>query len=170
MVQPLKVFLSYSHEPEDRIFTRELAIRLRQRGHEVWLDEEKIVPSQRDQKAVRGGILTSDHAIFIVSKEWLERDWTQYELELFTKEKPKSRRVALLREMTRVVQQRWSRIDADRLAALGRKCQGQVAGSTGDIENALLWMSRPSKRSGRLSGRRKGGFSRRAPMTAIATP
>jgi hypothetical protein len=76
MVQPLKVFLSYAHEPEDQVFTRELATRLRQRGHEIWLDEEKIVPSQRDQEAVREGIRTSEHAIFIVSKESLERDWT----------------------------------------------------------------------------------------------
>lgn len=97
MPEHIKVFLSYAHGHDEDIFTRDLANQLRHRGHDVWLDEEQIQASQQDKEAVRKGILWSDHAILVISEAWLKRDWTQYELEIFKKEKSSSRLVPILR-------------------------------------------------------------------------
>ena len=97
MSYPLKIFLSYARQPNDLEFTRELSARLRCRGHEVWLDEERIAASQNAQKEVQKGINWCDHAVFVVSQEWLRRDWTTFELRYFADNKPNSRRLAVLR-------------------------------------------------------------------------
>jgi hypothetical protein len=95
-----QIFLSYSHDPpENATFARELAGHLRSVGFEVWLDEEKLTAGADFELQIRAAINASMHALFVVTRRWLERDWTRTELKLFS-ERPREthRRVAVRRE------------------------------------------------------------------------
>src|SRR5262245_47306324 len=95
-----RVFISYSHEPaENSEFAQELAEHLRSAGFDPWLDEENIPGAARFEQEIREAIQKAQHAIFIVTKRWLERAYTRFELTLFDKHPVAThRRVALKRE------------------------------------------------------------------------
>ena len=91
-----QVFISYAKATE-AAFARRLAQCLRAAAFNVWLDEEQIAPGDDFQAAIRASLDKCQHALFVVSKAWLERDWTGYELEAFATGGPERRRIAILR-------------------------------------------------------------------------
>jgi hypothetical protein len=95
-----RVFISYNREPRENLqFAHELAGALRGAGFDPWLDEEQIPGGAAIEHEIRQAIATAQHAIFIVTKRWLERPYTRLELNLFDRHPPATHcRVAVRRE------------------------------------------------------------------------
>jgi hypothetical protein len=92
------VFLSYAHSKLDADFVRFLAKGLRACGIDPWLDEERLPPGRRLESTIRDAIERSDAAIFVISREWRERDFTQWELDQFKQREPRcDRLIGILR-------------------------------------------------------------------------
>ena len=110
LIKP-QVFVSYSREPRENFeFVRWLAGRLRDAGFDVPLDENDAAADDSGQ-AVQAGIRDARHALFVITRGWLERPRSRIELDLFAGRPPEThRRVAVRRES----------ID---LRALGSRCQ-----------------------------------------------
>lgn len=93
-----QVFVSYSTEPNgNSSFVRDLTGRLKLLGFHVWLDEEFIPATGGVESALRKAIRESEVGLFIVTREWLTRQWTKFEGELFGQQ-PDSRCVIVLRD------------------------------------------------------------------------
>jgi hypothetical protein len=90
------VFLGYSREP-DEAFAVQLADWLRRCSLDVWLDLERIPKGHKPQPLIEKALTTSRRAVFLVSKDWLDRDWTQFELSRFVQLDAQRARVAILR-------------------------------------------------------------------------
>ncbi|MBV8611568.1 MAG: toll/interleukin-1 receptor domain-containing protein, partial [Singulisphaera sp.] len=74
---------------------------LRAVGFEVWFDEERINVADNIEREIEEGIHDAHHGIFIVTREWLKREWTQFEINQFTHHHPsaaRDRRVAVVRD------------------------------------------------------------------------
>ena len=61
----MKVFLSYA--PDDQDLARDLAIRLREQGYDVWFDEWQILPGDNFFKKMGLALEESDAMIVLVS-------------------------------------------------------------------------------------------------------
>ncbi|MFY9822593.1 MAG: toll/interleukin-1 receptor domain-containing protein [Thermoanaerobaculia bacterium] len=88
---PFDVFLSYARQ--DHAFAVELARTLEDSSFRVWLDEEQILPGETVQDSLVRGLKEAQHAVFLVTDAWLGRDWTEWELESFLKNRSSLRRV-----------------------------------------------------------------------------
>lgn len=95
---PTQVFISYAHTPADTALARCIAGALGSVGIAVWLDDATLSGGDILQDAIEKAVATSQHGIFIVSQSWLNREWTQFELELFAKRDPNVvRRIPIFR-------------------------------------------------------------------------
>jgi hypothetical protein len=95
----MQVFISYHRSPADKRLAQNLADFLRRANIEPWLDVEDLPGGQNAKKRIREAIEASDHGIFVVSREWLGREWCDYELEQFARFDPEvKRRIAILRD------------------------------------------------------------------------
>ena len=93
-----QIFISYSKHPrENAEFARGLAENLRNAGFGVWLDDERISGATNFEQAIRDGVKESQHALFIVTSRWLERDYTRLELNLFSEPAAKDKRLVAVR-------------------------------------------------------------------------
>src|SRR5258708_3845994 len=89
------ICVSYSREPaEESQFARQLANRLRDAGFDVWLDEERIPSGANFEAVIRDAIPRANHALFLVTRRWLERPYTRLELNLFAGHPHKNCRLA----------------------------------------------------------------------------
>ena len=79
----MKIFISYSHNDADSPLARYLAKRFRAVGIEVWQDESSEPAGEVLQDDIEQAILSSDHAIFLVSKLWLASRWSKVEVDRF---------------------------------------------------------------------------------------
>jgi hypothetical protein len=94
----LQVFISYAHTPADGALAKCAAAALRSLGITVWMDEATLSGGDVLQDAIEKAIAASQHGIFIVSQSWLNREWTQFELELFARRDPNIvRRIPIFR-------------------------------------------------------------------------
>lgn len=75
------VFVSYSHE--DIVFARKLVNWLRSAGFKVWFDEEQLVPGTRFRAGLQQGLRESSNLVAVLTKSYINRSWTQRELDLF---------------------------------------------------------------------------------------
>jgi len=91
-----QVFVSYCRD-SDTAFARRLTQALKAVPFNVWLDEEQIPPGDDFERRLQKVLEECRHAIFVVSKEWLEREWTRYEAETFAEKGAERRRIAVLR-------------------------------------------------------------------------
>lgn len=91
----MQIFLSYSHE--DVAFARYLNTALQAAGVDLWIDEERLIAGNRNLERIIEETRRSEHAIFLVSRSWLTKDWTLKELSLFeTRDAALCRRIAVL--------------------------------------------------------------------------
>ncbi|MBR5710293.1 MAG: TIR domain-containing protein [Thermoguttaceae bacterium] len=80
--KPLKIFISYGHEidaldengnpypnPNNESVVRKIKAYLESRGHEVWLDREKIKEGSDWRKAIYDGVEWSDVALICLSRK-----------------------------------------------------------------------------------------------------
>jgi hypothetical protein len=79
----MRVFISYAHTEIDRALARVVASRLRAVKIDVWMDESSLPGARHTQQAIEAAAATCGHAVFLVSRSWLERAWTNWELGLF---------------------------------------------------------------------------------------
>lgn len=79
----LQIFISYSHNESDTPIARFLAAGFRAAGCSVWQDESSQPAGESLQADIEKAILESDHALFIVSKLWLQSRWSRLELDRF---------------------------------------------------------------------------------------
>jgi len=75
------VFVSYAHP--DRDFAVDLARQLGRLGFQVWFDEEQVPAGAPVKETVARAVGEARHAVFVITDAWLDRDWTEWELELF---------------------------------------------------------------------------------------
>ncbi len=72
-----KVFLS--HRSADSDLAKKLSAELKVRGHDVWLDNEKILVGDSIVEQVETALVGSDYVILCLSSdghsEWTDREW-----------------------------------------------------------------------------------------------
>jgi hypothetical protein len=93
----MRVFISYAHTEVDRALARFVAERLRACAIEVWMDESSLPGGRHTQGAIEEAAATCGHAVFLVSRSWLARDWTHWELGLFDGRTPPATLVPIWR-------------------------------------------------------------------------
>jgi hypothetical protein len=94
----VQVFISYSHNDADKWLARHLADRLRAIEIEVWQDESSQPAGESLQADIEKAIRESDHAVFLVSKMWLQSRYCRLELDRFDRRDPSTvRRIPVFR-------------------------------------------------------------------------
>lgn len=88
------VFISYSHN--DKLFTRKLALDLRDAGHTVWIDETNISVGDSIVEKLSDAIKNVDYIIAIISSVSVNSPWVKKELELASNRELNEKRVVLL--------------------------------------------------------------------------
>jgi hypothetical protein len=91
-----QIFVSYAQTPSDTAFANYVAVRLRNAGFVVWLDRSPLPAPHIRKAAMEKAVVQSAHALFIVSRSWLQREWTALELDLFSN-RDGVRRIPILR-------------------------------------------------------------------------
>jgi hypothetical protein len=76
-----EVFISYAQV--DVEFARKLASWLRDCGFRVWFAEEQLVPGTSFRAGLQQGLRESCHLVAVLTKSYLQRAWTQREIDLF---------------------------------------------------------------------------------------
>jgi TIR domain-containing protein len=94
----VQLFISYSHNDADKRLARHLADRFREVGMSVWQDESSQPAGESLQADIEKAIRESDHAVFLVSKLWLQSRYCRLELDRFDRRDPSTvRRVPIFR-------------------------------------------------------------------------
>src|SRR5262245_44225643 len=81
MAEAPHVFMSYSRR--DHEFVEQLSFDLRRHGIDVWRDVEQIAPGTRWKDAIRRGVSSADVFLHVVSRNSIESDWINNELNFF---------------------------------------------------------------------------------------
>jgi len=92
------VFISYSHKDGDWV-TQTLVPRLEAGGLRVCIDKRDFTPGRASLLNMQDGISNSQHILLILSPNWVESRWTQFEAELARTSDPagvKARTIPLL--------------------------------------------------------------------------
>ena len=80
------VFISHATEDKES-FVNELVEELKKRNVKVWVDDLKIKWGDPLRKSIDEGLKKSRFGIVVISKHFIAKGWTQYELDgLFEKE------------------------------------------------------------------------------------
>ena len=82
-----KIFFDYSFKNQD--FAERLAGDLEKNGLRTWLADKEIYAGDKLLPKIEEGLRTSGYFLAIVSKPWLESDWTKKELEMALKRQEK---------------------------------------------------------------------------------
>lgn len=74
------VFISHASEDKDEV-VRPLAAALRVQGLEVWYDEYELKIGDSLRRKIDNGLARSKFGIVVLSKPFLSKGWTNYELD-----------------------------------------------------------------------------------------
>ena len=87
VAKPLKIFISYGHEigvkdefgnlypePNNESVVLQIKKYLESRGHEIWIDKERIKPGDDWRKAIYNGVEWSDVALICLSRKAMRPD------------------------------------------------------------------------------------------------
>lgn len=126
------VFISHAHEDKDAV-VRPLAHRLAGLGLKVWFDEFSLRLGDPLRSSLDKGLSKARFGVVILSKAFLEKKWTTFELDsLIQREQPGSKLILPL----------WYNIDADylrmRSPALADKVAIQIDDTPESLNNAAL--------------------------------
>ncbi len=92
------VFISYSHKDGEWV-TRTLLPRLEKEGLKVCIDQRDFTPGKAALLNMQDGIRESRHILLVLTPNWVESSWTQFEAELARTSDPegiKARTIPLL--------------------------------------------------------------------------
>jgi len=73
----MRIFISYSNR--DKESTHAIASRLREDGHEIWIDSLQIEPGDNISQRIQEGLEQADAIIFVISQNSLRSEWVQRE-------------------------------------------------------------------------------------------
>lgn len=76
-----KFFISYASE--ESYIAQELLTQLQCLGANTWIDKEKIRIGDSIKQSIEKGILNSEYAIIILSQNYINKHWTNTELNAF---------------------------------------------------------------------------------------
>lgn len=77
-----KVFISHASEDKER-FVTEFAIRLREKGVDVWLDKWEMLPGDSlVEKIFEEGLKEADAVIIVLSQFSVDKPWVLEELNV----------------------------------------------------------------------------------------
>ena len=88
------IFLSHSHA--DKPFVRKLASDLRAAGHSVWVDDAEINIGDSLIGKIREGIDQVDYVAAVLSKNSINSEWVNKELEIASNREIEEKRVIVL--------------------------------------------------------------------------
>jgi len=88
------IFLS--HSSKDKFFVRELAIRLKEYGIKVWLDEAELNIGDSLIQKIGQAIDEADFLGVVLSRNSIESEWVQRELQLAMQKELRERKVVVL--------------------------------------------------------------------------
>ena len=74
------VFISHASEDKDEV-VRPLAIALRDKGIVVWYDEFELKIGDSLRRKIDKGLANSRFGIVVISKSFIKKGWTNYELD-----------------------------------------------------------------------------------------
>ena len=74
------VFISHASEDKDQI-VRPLAIALVERGLKVWYDEFELKIGDSLRRKIDKGLANSRFGIVVISRDFIKKGWTNYELD-----------------------------------------------------------------------------------------
>lgn len=74
-------FISYAREDEETL-AKPLAAAFQARGVKFWLDRVDLRPGGILEDDIHNGLLNSRHAVMIISRSFLEKDWPKRELDI----------------------------------------------------------------------------------------
>ncbi|MGB4701774.1 MAG: DUF1883 domain-containing protein [Syntrophomonadaceae bacterium] len=74
------VFISHASEDKDDV-VRPLAVALKEKGISVWYDEFELRIGDSLRRKIDQGLANSRFGIVIISKDFIKKGWTQYELD-----------------------------------------------------------------------------------------
>ncbi len=74
------VFISHASEDKDEI-VRPLAYALREKGVKVWYDEFELKIGDSLRRKIDKGLANSRFGIVVISKNFINKGWTNYELD-----------------------------------------------------------------------------------------
>ncbi len=74
------VFISHASEDKDMV-VRPLAIALREEGLKVWFDEFELRIGDSLRRKIDKGLANSRFGIVVLSKDFIRKGWTNYELD-----------------------------------------------------------------------------------------
>jgi hypothetical protein len=74
------VFISHASE-DKKTFVRPLATRLTELGLTVWYDEFSLRPGDSLRRSIDTGLSQCRHAIVVLSSKFIEKRWTNWELD-----------------------------------------------------------------------------------------
>jgi hypothetical protein len=86
------VFVSYARA-DGSAFVADLVGRLKSAGLRVWYDLEQMRGGSIVNEALADGLRKSRHAIFVLTRAWLQNEYTTWELEVFREQDKDRRRV-----------------------------------------------------------------------------
>ena len=74
------VFISHASEDKDDV-VRPLAIALKEKGLSVWYDEFELKIGDSLRRKIDKGLATSKFGIVVLSRNFIKKGWTNYELD-----------------------------------------------------------------------------------------
>lgn len=80
IVRKYDVFISHASEDKDKI-VRPLANKLKEHGLAVWYDEFELRIGDSLRRKIDKGLANSRFGIVVLSKKFIEKGWTNYELD-----------------------------------------------------------------------------------------
>ncbi|EHN5057747.1 TIR domain-containing protein, partial [Escherichia coli] len=83
IIESYDVFISHATEDKDS-FVRPLAELLKAKGINVWYDEFSLGWGKSLRKTIDYGLANSRFGIVVLSKSFIKKDWTEYELNGLT--------------------------------------------------------------------------------------
>jgi hypothetical protein len=73
----MKIFISHSHL--DKLAVERISERLRQDGHDVWVDRERLAPGDNILEKIEKGLESADVLIVVISANSSRSKWVQHE-------------------------------------------------------------------------------------------
>jgi hypothetical protein len=73
----MRIFISYS--AQDKEVVAGIVNRLRQDGHDVWIDSFRIDPGDNIQRKIEEGLEQAEAFVVIVSENSFKSQWVQHE-------------------------------------------------------------------------------------------
>ncbi|ABH00167.1 conserved hypothetical protein (plasmid) [Rhodococcus jostii RHA1] len=85
-----------SHSSRDKVFVRRLAMDLVQRDFEIWYDEWNLEVGSRLSNRIKDGVSSSSFVLVVLSREILQSDWVEREINHALEVEEKIQREMLL--------------------------------------------------------------------------